>query len=184
MRKGLPQISKGAEGLGRPTIMDRTLAMKYGAPYVHLAVLAIDVDRVRDAREDLDDVLPFGWEVFLTERYLVTQLDPSDATVRSLLEDLVLDVIDRSAAHEHEEGLLGSQVPFAVWDAIARGVWPEELRSAFATWKARPRELVKALAPLWNDADATARALARACLDTELTPPLAPPTVESLERLL
>jgi len=184
MRKALPQISKGAEGLGRPTIMDRTLAMKYGAPYVHLAVLAIDVDRVRDTREDLDDPLPFGWEVFLTEVYLTTQLDPADATVRSLVEDLVLDVIDRSASAEHEEGLLGSQIPFAVWDAIARGVWPQELRSAFATWKARPTELVKELGPLWKDADTNRRALARACLDTELTPPLAPPTIEALERML
>lgn len=184
-KKGLTQVVPGAEGLGRPTIMDRALAQRHGAAYVHVAVFAIDVDRVRDAREALEDDLPFAWEVFLTEAYLVERLDPeADPDARALVEDLVLGVIDRSAESAGgEEGVLGSQLPFAAWDAIARGAWPDSLRGAFDAWKARPTKLVKDLARLWAEKDVRVRALARACLETPMTPPLAPPTLEALARM-
>ena len=48
--------------LGRATIMDRALAQRYGAPYVHLAAFAIDVDRVHRSRPDAPG-LPDGCEV-------------------------------------------------------------------------------------------------------------------------
>ncbi|HEX6243796.1 MAG TPA: hypothetical protein VFZ61_22935, partial [Polyangiales bacterium] len=46
--------------LGSATIMDRALAQRYGAPYVHLAAFAIDVDRVHRL-EDERSTLPFAW---------------------------------------------------------------------------------------------------------------------------
>lgn len=180
MRRSLPQMPRASEGLGRRTIMDRALATRHGAPYVHLAAFAIDVDRVRDAREDVDDPLPFGWEVLLTEAYLIDALDPAARPGdRTLIEDAVLSVLEGEPGAE----ILGSQLPFAVWDAIARGAWPDELRALFAGWKARPRELVAALAPLWAESPTHVRALAQACLDTAIEPPLAPPTLETLARL-
>ncbi len=179
MRRPLPQVPVKAEGLGQPTIMDRALAVQHGAPYVHLAVFAIDVDRVRDAIEDIDDPLPFAWEVFLTECYLTGRVDPADAAHRAMIDDVVLGIL------EGESGapVLGSQLPFAVWDAIERGVWPEELRVAFEGWKARPKQLVSELAPLWPEVERHRRELARFCLDTPMEPPLAPPTLEALEAM-
>jgi hypothetical protein len=172
----------GPEGLGRKTIMDRALAGRHGAAYVHLAAFAIDVDRVRDATEGSADERPFGWEVFLTECWLVDRVSPADPVARGMIEDVVLAAIDASGA-AGEEGVLGAQVPFAVWDAVARGAWPAELRSAFSQWKARPKELVKDLAPLWKDEARHRRELATACLEAELDPPLAPPTLEALRAM-
>lgn len=165
--------------------MDRALAQRHGTSYVHASVFAIDVDRVRDAREARGaDDLPFAWEVFLTEAYLLDRLDPeADPDAHALLEDLVLSAIDRSAEDTGAEGVLGSQLPFAVWDAIARGAWPSSLRGAFASWQTRPGSLVGDLAALWDSRDSSVRALARACLDTTISPPLAPPTIEALERM-
>ncbi|UJR82533.1 hypothetical protein [Sandaracinus amylolyticus] len=178
MRVKLPTVSARSEGLGMPTIMDRALASRHGATYVHLAVFAIDVDRVRDALDDVDSPHPFAWEVFLLERYLVDRVDPNEH--RALIEDAVLGVLEG----EPGEPVMGSQLPFAVWDAIARGVWPDEMRSMFRGWKARPKELVAALAPLWADADRTTRDLAQLCLDTPMQPPLAPPTLETLRAMI
>jgi hypothetical protein len=179
MRRTLPQMPTRAEGIGLPTIMDRGLASLHGTLYVHLAVFAIDVDRVRDALDDADDPNPFAWEVFLLEHQLVSRVDPTDAAQRSMVEDTVLGILEG----EPGEPVLGSQLPFAVWDAIERGVWPDDMRAMFRGWKARPRELVSALAPLWADAEANASALARVCLETPMEPPLAPPTLEVLRTL-
>ena len=80
-------VAANAEGhLELPTIMDRTLAAKYRGPYVQLAAFAIDVDRVY-AEETEAPVLTFGWEVFLTECYLVGLLDATQIGLRALLED-------------------------------------------------------------------------------------------------
>jgi hypothetical protein len=179
MRRTLPQAPVKAEGLGRPTIMDRALASRHGAAYVHLAVFAIDVDRVRDALEDVDDPLPFGWEVFLAEAYLIDRVDPADPEQRAMIEDVLLGILEG----EPGEPVLGSQLPFAAWDAIARGAWPDDLRKPFAGWKARPKQLVAELATLWPDAERHRRELARVCLETPMDPPLAPPTIEALEAM-
>ncbi|MDQ3035896.1 MAG: hypothetical protein M3Y87_26065 [Myxococcota bacterium] len=179
MRRTLPQVPKKAEGLGLRTIMDRGLAVRHGLPYVHLTVFAIDVDRVRDAVEDIDDPLPFGWEVFLTEAYLVERVDAEDPLARGLIEDVVLGILEG----ESGEAVLGSQLPFAVWDAIERGAWPAELRAPFAGWKAKPKQLVAELGKLWDDAESHRRELARFCLETAMEPPLAAPTLEALEAM-
>ncbi len=165
------------ESLGAATLMDRALAARHGVPYVHLAVFAIDVDRVREAIEQHPDIeAPFGWEVFLTERYLLERFDPTDEGDRTLIEDLVLGVLD----HPPGSDVLGSQVAFAVWHAVGRGAWPKGLRVLFRTWKHRPTRLGKALDALFADEDGQGPALAAACLAYDVEPPLAAPTVEAL----
>jgi hypothetical protein len=172
--KSLPRLAPAQEKLGLPTIMDRALAARHGVAYVHLAAFAIDVDRVREAVEGYDDPRPFGWEVLLTEAYVVARFGAGDATI---VEDAVLSVLDG------EPDALGAQLPFAVWDAIERGELPRTLRDAFRSWRARPRELVRALGALWERGDAIVRELAESALAVELDPPLAPPTREALEAM-
>jgi hypothetical protein len=179
MRRSLPQVSAKAEGLGHPTIMDRSLALRHGSDYVHLAVFAIDVDRVRDALEDIDDPLPFGWEVFLTEAYLVERVNADDPSHRTMLEDVVLGILEGPSG----EAVFGSQLPFAVFDAIERGVFPDDMRVSFSGWKARPKQLAIELAQLWRDPDALKRDLSRVCLEAPMEPPLAAPSIEVLEQM-
>ena len=172
-----------SEGIGVPTIMDRALAAHHRQKYVHLAVFAIDVDRVRDEMEteELDGDWPFAWEVFLTERWLLEHVDPEAPADRELVEDTCESVMRISLAHEGQ--VLGAQIPFAVWDAVARGVWPETLKNVFTSWRHRPDCLVKTLARFWKSPDEEARRLAGRCLSLELDPPLAAPTREALEAM-
>lgn len=182
MARRLPTIDPAKEGLGRPTIMDRTLAQRYGVPYVHLAVFAIDVDRVREHLEDVDadEGLPMGWEVFLTERFLDAHVDASTEESRALIEDVVLAIFDLPPS---EDAVFGSQLPFAVWHAVARGALPASLESVFRGWKAKPKELGVELDRLYATQDESTRAIARRCLDAALSPPLAPPARAALEAL-
>lgn len=181
-KRNLPTLSPEKEGLGAPTIMDRELAAKHGAKYVHLTAFAIDVDRVRDEVEQewTDPDWPFGWEVLLTERCLLDALDPTDPSDQELIEDMVESA--RRSAGEHEGEVFGGQLPFAVYDAIARGVWPDSLRGLFAEWKETPDELVEDLAAMWGSAGLIER-LSAACLTVDLPTPLAPPTRERLGEL-
>lgn len=176
--KKLLPTADGAEGLGRATIMDPTLAASHGVAYVHLAAFAIDIDRVREYVEGPEDPRPFGWEVFLAEAYLLRHFDPTRRPEQVLLfEDVVLSVLDgRSDA-------LGSQIAFAIWDAIERERFPVRLRGAFATWKARPTELVEELAPLHETQETLVPELAEGCLATPLDPPLAKPTLAALREM-
>jgi hypothetical protein len=177
-KKHLPKMAPDRQKLGLPTIMDPALAQRHGVPYVHLAAFAIDVDRVRDAVEGFDDPRPFGWEVFLTEAYLLERFDPVRRPEEVLLfEDVVLSIL------EGAPDALGSQLAFAVWDALVRQRFPARLEGAFASWRARPEQLVKELATLWRDGARHVRELAAGCLEVELEPPLAPPTREALEAL-
>lgn len=180
VKRTLPQMEKAREGLGRPTIMDRGLAARHGVPYVHLAVFAIDVDRVRDATEALDDPRPFAWEVFLTARYLAWRCDPADEATRAMLEDATNAVLELRPT---EEGVLGSQLPFAVWALVSRGLYPRELEAWFRTWKKKPRELEKDLDALFARGPALERELATFARSVEIDPPLAPPTMEALASL-
>ncbi len=168
----------GPEKLGAPTIMDRALAAQHGVPYVHLAAFAIDVDRVREATEGYDDPRPFGWEVFLVERYLLAHVDANrQPELVLILEDVVLGVL------EGAPDALGSQVVFAIWDLIGREQLPKRLEGAFRAWQGRPDELTEDLDVLFADADRHARELARGCLAVTLDPPLAPPVVAALEAM-
>ena len=177
-KKSLPTADPSLDKLGLPTIMDRALAERHGVPYVHLAVFAIDVDRVREAVEGYDDPRPFGWEVFIAECYLCDRFDPIRRPEEVwLLEDVVLSILDGAP------DALGSQLAFAIYDAIARGRFPQRLEPAFKSWEARPTELLKDLGKLFLREEELRIALAEGCLGVELTPPLAPPTKAALAAL-
>lgn len=179
-KPSLPVVGPEAEGLGAPTIMDRALASRHGVRYVHLAVFAIDVDRVRAEAEDEDLDAPFGWEVFLTERYLIDRFDPRRDEDRQLIEDVCISIFERPT---EQEPPLGAQITFAVFDAIERGAWPAELAVLFQAWGRKAKKLVSELAPLWQSPGDHARELANACLGMDIDPPLADPTVEALLEL-
>ncbi len=177
MRKPLKLIDAREQGLGQPTIMDRALAQQHGATYVQLAVFAIDIDRVCQALAEVEE-LPLGWEVFVTEAFLVALIDPANEAHVSLLEDTCLDLLV-----DQEDARLGSQLPFAVYDAIVRGALPEALRALFHRWKSPSKSLLKDLSELWAQREVALPKLIQLCLDAPLSPPLAPPTVQALQRL-
>ena len=181
-RRSLHVWSREEEGLGRPTIMDRALAAKHGIPYVHLAAFSIDVDRAFESfAYDTDSTLPFGWEVLLTETYLLERFDPSKDDERIIVEDACISVLEE----EPGEAVLGTQLPFAVYDATRRKIWPPELAVTFTQWRKPPDRLVRELGRLWeSDPREHARLFARACLGAKLSPPLAPPTVEALRAMI
>lgn len=162
--------------------MDPALAAKHGSLYVRLACFAIDVDRVRELTDvDPDGVWPFGWEVFLTEVWLLSTLDPDgDEAHRALIEDACLSVFDLGPG----EPPLGAQIIFSVYDAIHRGEWPESLRSIFGAWKEPPTDLLTELSPLWVEPDVEAADLALACLEAPLEIPVAPPTGQALTAMV
>lgn len=172
-RKSLPVASAAQSGLGLPTIMNRDLAAAHGVKYVHLAVFCIDIDRVYWLDPE-DASLPFGWEVFLTEFYVLYTQPAQD-----LLEALCTELLEETPG----EPPLGGQIAFAVFDAVQRGALPKELAAVFGSWKNPPRDLVDQLAELHAQALDNAKRLATHCLQAELTPPLAPPTREALEKI-
>ncbi len=185
-KKRLPTVEPADEGLGHDTIMDPGLASRWGVPYVHLAAFAIDLDRVRELVEDDEEEegaspWPFAFEVFLTEMHLLGAIDPDVPDHLQMLEDVCLGILDHGP---DDMPPLGSQIVFAVYDAVERGALPESLRSVFASWKEPPRELLEELEPLFERPDVEAADLAMACLEIEMTPPLAPPTRAALEAML
>ena len=159
--------------------MDRTLAAKHGVDYVRLAAFAVDVDRIREAAGD-DDPRPFGWEIFLTEAYLLAALDPAQPSHVELVEDACLSILDCAPG----ESPLGGQLPFAVYDLVRRGRWPQETLAVFRQWKGSMKGLVKDLDPLFENAQENARTLARSCLTAALHPPPAHPTLETFGALV
>jgi hypothetical protein len=183
-KRSLPTVDPEEEGLGAPTIMEPALAARHGAAYVHLAAFAIDVDRIRIFVEQHhpDADLPFGWEVFLTEAYVLRSFDPDHPRARAVLEDACLSVLELATGPEGEPPL-GSQLPFAMYDAVHRGAMPQDFAQLFGAWRAPPEDLVEALAPLWAEAHRHVPSLAQLCLDADIEPPLPPPTVMALEEL-
>lgn len=168
-------------GLGAETIMDRALAAKHGVAYVHLAAFAIDIDRVARAFDDEPD-LPFGWDVLLTESYLLERLDADDPRVRAMVEEVVLDLVEGERDADAPPPL-GSQLPFALYDAIERGTWPAPEEPLFRRWKPSARRLVRELEPLWSEAAELVPRLCRELLQLPIDPPFAPPVAEALRRL-
>lgn len=183
MKKSLPTLRSEDEGLGRATIMEPALAARYGVPYVHLVVFAIDLDRLREAVEEdaeAESLWTFGWEVFLTELHLTGMLDPADPEHIDLIEDVVEDLL----AVPPGEPPLGAQLVFAIHDAVLRGSLPQEIGRSFKQWKKRPTELVRSLDELFERVDVDAADLAEACLEVKLEPPLAPPTRDALQAMI
>ena len=181
----LPLAAPGQTALPAPSIMDRALAAKYGSAYVQLAAFAIDIDRAYLQAEELAAELaaepqpPFAWEVFLTQCYLLSRIDPNQAAPRALLAQTCLELLEQDPS---EQGF-GSQLLFAVHDAITRGLYPEELAVLFRTWRRRPKQLHKALSALWADAGSALASCAAYCLALPLDPKLAPPTREALSQM-
>jgi hypothetical protein len=147
-----------------------------------LCAFAIDVDRIYVIDPDAPQ-LAFAWEVFITGCYLRHSIDPRDPAQHSLLEDSCLAILEQAP---DDQGY-GSQLLFAVYDAIERGYYPATLRPMFRSWSSRPRQLIKALDGLWSDADPQLVACAQYCLSPEvgraLSPALAPSTRQCLERM-
>ena len=101
--------------------MNAALAAKYGVAYVRLCAFAIDIDRAYAELED-DEApamaeLPFGWEVFLTEAYLLRALPAASDAELGMIEETCLSILEQAP---DEQGY-GSQLLFAVYDAIASG---------------------------------------------------------------
>lgn len=169
--------------------MDRALAAKHGALYVHLVAFAIDIDRVfaAVAPDDEDDIgviddpaseLPFGWEVFLTSAR-VRSLDASDPAVLAMLEDTCSHVLDQ----QPDEQGYGSQLVFGVYDAVVRDALPKSLSDLFRSWRGRPKQLTRTLDQLWKSSATTLPMIAARCRAVVLDPPLAPPTCSALEQM-
>lgn len=183
-RASLPVATARHEKLGLGTIMDRELAAQHGVPYVHLAAFAIDTDRVRERFEEVlvdEDQLPFGWEIFLTAQFIHAAFEPVHEGHRMLVEDAVQAVLDRPASGEAP---LGAQLPFAVYDLVRRGLWPEDALVLFGQWKKKPDVALDELEVLWADAVVAAGELAHACLQCDLEPPAAQPVQEAWGRFV
>jgi hypothetical protein len=172
------QLTPAREGLALPTIMNSALAARYGVSYVRLAALAIDLDRAYTLVAD-DAQLPFGWEVFVTECYLLAAVDAQDEPARALLEETCLSILEQPP---DEQGY-GSQLLFAVFDAVQRGFYPSSAAAPFRSWRSPPKQLHKALSALWAAPGESLGALAAHVLALPLDPPLAPPSRAKLEQM-
>lgn len=186
-KRALSVVDPEKDGLGFPTIMDREVATKYGAQYVHLAAFAIDIDRIRDEVEqdegvdqaEIELTWPFAFEVFLTEAWILDELDPASDEHLALLEDAVRSAMARGASDAGQ--VFGAQLPFAIYDAMKRGALPKTLAYLFDGWKTEPRDLVADLAVLWQKGDEERARLARAASEITLEPPMAPPSKLKLD---
>lgn len=178
IRKRLRTVGAPQTELGLQTIMDRALAAEHGIKYVHLTVFAIDVDRVYWLAPDRAD-LPFGWEVFLCEYQLLADFDHESAADRELVAAICAHVLEQPPG----EPALGGQIVFAVHDAVAHQRLDPQLSALFARWNKPPEDLEQSLSQLWEAPRDNARKLAEHCLRASLTPALAPPSREALERI-
>jgi hypothetical protein len=172
-KKGLRVAKPGDQKLGRATIMDRALAQKYGAPYVHLTAFAIDVDRVH--RLDFDrPTQPFAWEVFLTEIRLARFMDEAVTDPATMFEDMCLSVMDLPRPESDSQGVLGAQLPFAIYAGVAHDHLPTSVGNCFQSWKKPPTDLLEELTAL-AARPALVATLAEHCLEAKLEPALAEP---------
>lgn len=165
--------------LGRATIMDRALAQRYGADYVHLAAFAIDVDRVH---QGVEHDLPFAWEVYLTELQLKRVVESAERDPTPMLEDMCLAVLELPRPRPGDAGALGGQLVFATYTALARGIVAPSLGHCFASWKKPPVELITELNELASE-DGLAARLAGFCLRAPIDPPLVAPVREALSAI-
>jgi hypothetical protein len=145
---------------------------------VQLAVFAIDIDRLFVA-DPGERTLPFGWEVFVTECFLLGRVDAHDAEQHALIEDACVAILEQ----EPDDQGYGSQLLFAAYDAIERGFYPKQLDAVFQSWRKRPKQLFKALSELWQAPARELATCARHCLNVTLDPPLAPPAQQALQAM-
>lgn len=178
MKRALPKVAAEHTALGLPTIMDRALAVAHGGAYVHMAAFAIDIDRTYWLDPERSDQ-PFGWEVFLTECYVLGRIDTTIATQRDMLEAACMDIMEETPG----EPPLGGQLVFAVHDALRRKRLPPEMRTLFSRWRTPPAELRISLDALWKSAPTKLVELAEFCLAEDLSPPLSPPTQATLREM-
>jgi hypothetical protein len=164
--------------LGRATIMDRSLAQRYGAPYVHLAAFAIDVDRVQRLDAEQSE-LPFGWEVAITEARLTRFMDETSIDPAPMLEDMCLAAMECEATSGDTQGVLGAQLPFAIYTGVAHQELPSRLGSCFHTWKHPPTELIDEVGTLLATEGMVPK-LAEHCLTADVEPPLVEPVRAAL----
>jgi hypothetical protein len=177
-KKGLRVAKPGDQKLGRETIMDRALALKHGAPYVHLAAFAIDVDRVH--RLDFDrPKQPFAWEVYLTELRLARFMDEAATDPSTMFEDMCLSVMDLPRPESGSQGVLGAQLPFAIYAGVAHDHLPTSLGGCFHSWKKPPTDLLEELSALAARPELAAT-LAAHCLEAKIEPALAEPVRAAL----
>jgi hypothetical protein len=162
--------------------MDRALAQKHGTPYVYLSAFAIDLDRVRELDPD-DETLPFGWEVALTDAYLTRLFAPAQqAHLASILEDVVLHILELPGPAEGQPAALGSQLSFAIFTATQRGELPDTLFGCFRIWKKPPLALAEDVARMLAQPEQVVQA-ASYCLEAALDPPLVEPVRKALLEL-
>ncbi|MFT3926757.1 MAG: hypothetical protein QM778_29700 [Myxococcales bacterium] len=186
-KKRLKVVEARNEKLGRPNIMDRALAHRYGTPYVYLVAFAIDVDRVHEL-DPQDGSLPFGWEVWLVERYLTNLFVdfargvlPSDPV--QMVEHACLAVMDLPRVKPGQAAPFGSQLPFAVYAGVARKHLPNRLGDCFQTWKKPPVDLLDDLRTIDVQTGGPER-LVQFCLGSNVQPGLIQPVQDALRSLL
>jgi hypothetical protein len=182
VKRRLPQLRPQPDRFDIPTIMDRGLATLHGSNYVQLCAFAIDIDRIYVLDPEAEH-LAFGWEVFLSECYALGRIDPQADTQHALLEDTCLAILEQPP---DDQGF-GSQLLFAVYHAVERGLYPTTLRATFRSWRKRPKQMLDALDALWLDPGRELADHAAYCLSPEVarqvSPALSSGTREALERM-
>ena len=153
--------------------MDPALAQRYGPPYVHLAAVAIDLDRIAHALTETQEC--YGAEVYLTALYLKRHFSPEITRDCALIEDTCLSVMER------EGEIMGGQLPFSVHALVKAGSWENAWPVIFSAWK-NPRQLMDRYSEFWND-DAAAGQMAKRFLDCAVSPPIIEITVQFLQDL-
>jgi hypothetical protein len=181
-KKRLKVVEARSEKLGRPNIMDRALAHRYGTSYVYLVAFAIDVDRVHELDRD-DGTLPFAWEVWLLERYLAKLFREGANEPLQMVEHACLSVMDLPRVKPGQAAPFGSQLPFAIYAGVARKTLPNRLGDCFQVWKKPPIDLLDDLRVLDETPGVAARLVAH-CLQAKVQPPLIAPVVEALGTLV
>ncbi len=171
-----PSLPMAGAKPSRTTLLNRGLAASLGSPYVHLIILAIDLDRLSEV---VDDV-PRAWEVFLLSRY-IGRLPKGEA------EGLALATIDHAAElaalDEDPCECLGAPLLLACGDAAARGHLSSRITASLAELGIDSRGLSKRLAPWHKQPNNLVRELTGRALDAPLAPPLAELSARALQAL-
>ncbi|MCS6799122.1 MAG: hypothetical protein NZ898_11445 [Myxococcota bacterium] len=169
-------------GLGLPTIMSPALAARHGAPYVHAAVVAIDIDRIVATADEHDPTWPEDWDVLLMAEAFDAILRPgSDPAHLELVEDWIADLLER--LDEGEPAPLGLHAAVAISLLWLEKRWPARLRASLDVWAQLAETARDNVLRLRKAHPRIAARLASQCLAVRLDPPLAPITRDWLANL-